>query len=224
MGYYVLRLNEKRLDRLLLDAIVDALADAGIEAQERLDRLRRDEHSLTLGDTNLLDYYYCSAANQLQELLWVTEGSYKSYLPCESQYYKAYSSESRFIFVGEEGCSVRLCLACRLPDSAAREAAISVELNAEPQVEILISREWSSWEIGLAGEAVRDGLNEVKVRWPIPEFASDEALERAVSNLYERKFPDFYPVFGEIHSFTASNGPEVSRSLSALQELSVEVA
>jgi hypothetical protein len=44
----------------------------------------------------------------------------------------------------------------------------------------------------------------------MPEFEIGKALEKARLKLIERKFPDFYPVFGEIHSFTASKGRPVS--------------
>lgn len=222
MRHYLLRLNEKRLDKLLLDAIVEALEEAGFAARERLDRLRREEHSLAIRETNLLDYYYVSAAQQPQELAWLTRITYKTYRPhFEPKYYKAFNSTSRFVFVGEAGCPASLCLTCRLPKPAPRETKITVELNGKPQAEIDVGREWTTWDVNIAGEAVSDGLNEVTVRWPIPEFQTDEALEKVVFNLFnlwEMKFPNFYPVFGEIHSFTAARGQEVSTSFAGVEQ------
>jgi hypothetical protein len=229
MRHYLLGLNEKRLDKVLLDAIVDALKEFGIDGRELLDRLRR-EHSVEFGETNLFDYYYCSSAHQPQELAWVMRINYKTYKPkFEPKYYRAFGSESKFIFVGTAGCPVRLCLTCRLPNTAPCDDRISVGLNGTSQAEMIISRQWSPWEINLAGEIVRDGLNEVVVRWPVPEFESGEALEKVVMNLFnfwELKFPTFFPVFGEIHSFTASGEPVISTSRSAVhQELAtVEVS
>jgi hypothetical protein len=72
-------------------------------------------------------------------------------------------------------------------------------------------------EIDLAGELMRDGLNEVTVHWPIPQVSSREELEKAIVNLCDGKFLDFYPIFGEIHSFMASNGQRVSTDVPALQ-------
>ncbi|MFL6282406.1 MAG: hypothetical protein ACJ74Q_04495 [Pyrinomonadaceae bacterium] len=206
MRQYLLRLNEKRLDRMLLGAVTDALAEAGIDARERLERMRREEHSVTQGEVNLLEYYYCSSAEQLQEITWLLSlSSYNEHRPNGAQYYKAYGPASRFYFVGEAGRPVRLSVACRLPQPAPAEASIFVELNARPQVEIVIGGDWSAWEVDVSGEVVRDGLNEVTVRWPMPELASAAALERAVLDLYDRIIPEFYPVFGEIHSFIASD-------------------
>lgn len=206
MRQYLLRLNEKRLDRMLLGAIVEALAEAGFDGRERLERMRREEHSVTRRQVNLLEYYYCSSADQLQELAWLLNlASYNEHRPNGPHYYRAYNRVSRFVFVGEAGRPVRLDLACRLPRPAPGPATIFVELNGRPQVEMVVSREWSAWEIGLAGEAVRDGLNEITLRWPVPEFASAEALEQSVLALYDRIIPEFYPVFGEIHCFTATD-------------------
>ena len=129
------------------------------------------------------------------------------------RYYRAYQPYSRFIFVGEVGRAVDLTLTCRLPKPAPREDQITIELNSEPQVEIPVSTDWSSWNITLPGESVCDGLNEILVRWPMPEFRSAEALSKVTLELCRRKFPDLYPVFGEIHSFKAADGKPPAISL-----------
>jgi len=228
MRHFLLNLNEKRLDKVLLAAIVDALEEFGFNGGEVLDRFRR-EHSVAFGETNLLEYYYCSSADQPQEVAWVMRINYKVYKPdFEPKYYRAFGTESKFIFVGTAGCPVRLSLTCRLPNNALGEAPISVGLNGTLQAEMMISRQWSSWEITLAGDIVREGLNEVTVRWPVPEFESGEALAKVVTNLFnfwELKFPNFFPVFGEIHSFTASGAPIISTTPAVQPELAtVEVS
>ncbi len=212
---YLFRNNDKRLDRMLLGAIVEVLEEAGVPAQERVDTVRREEHSVKDQPTNLLDYFYNSAAEQPQELEGLTWPNYR--LSYDVRYYRAYWPYSRFIFVGEAGCPVNLLLTCRLPKPAASEEKISIEFNGQPQVEMTISADWSSWDISLPGETVRDGLNEVMVRWPIPEFRSEEALGKVTMKLCYMKFPDFYPVFGEIHTFTACNGQPVSTTFPLAQ-------
>lgn len=203
---YLFRFNDKRLDKLLLGAMADALEEVGVEAQKRLEQLRRDEHSVKRGEIDLLSYYYHSAAQQPQELEAL---NWPSHRPAyDIRYFRAYWPESRFVFVGEAGCAVNLCLTCRLPKPGTGERKITIALNSEPLVEMIINTEWSTWDITLPGEAVLDGLNELAVRWPMPEFQSAEALRKVTMRLCQLKFPDFFPVFGEIHSFTASNGEE----------------
>jgi hypothetical protein len=204
---YLFRSNDKRLDNILLGAMVDVLEEAGIPARERLERRRREEHSVRLGQINLLEYYYYTSSEQPQEVEALGWPNYR--LPRDIGYFTAFWPESRFVFVGEAGYVVNLCLTCRLPKPAPRETSITVKLNGIPQVEIIIGTEWTTWDISLPGEAVRDGVNEVVVRWPMPEFHCAEALSKVTASFCEMQFPDFFPIFGEIHSFTASSGSEV---------------
>lgn len=218
---YLLPNNDKRLDKLLLHAIVDTLAEVGIEAHERLEQLRRDEHSVRFRDIDLLEYYYCSSGGQAQELEGLLWPTYR--IGFDRHYYRAYGPHSRFVFVGEAGYAVGLCLTCRLPPTASQERKISIELNGKYEVEFDIDSQWGTWEIAVPGPDVVDGLNEVVVRWPIPEFRSEEALRQATTALCQRRFPEFYPYFGEIHSFTASSGQKVPAELPVGEEVMAEV-
>lgn len=222
--HYLFSNNDVRLDRLLLGAIVEVLEEAGVPAQDRLDRIRREENSVKDQEIDLLDYYFYSAAQQPQELEGIAWPSGR--FTYDVRYYRAYGPYSRFIFVGEAGCPVDLALTCRLPKPAPREGKITIDCNGEPQVEINVSTDWTSWDISLPGEAVRDGLNEILVHWPMPEFRSEEALSKVTLQLCYRKFPDLYPVFGEIHSFKAANGQPVATTLPIVQTESslIEVA
>ncbi|HSE18771.1 MAG TPA: hypothetical protein VLB46_17065 [Pyrinomonadaceae bacterium] len=217
--HYLFRSNGKLLDRVLLGAMVEALAEKNIDAGALLDGLRLEEHSVTRGPVDLIDHYYCSSATQPQEATWMLElGDEKKY----PQFYKAYDTESRFIFVGEAGCPIQLSLACRLPRPAHQEDTISLEVNGRFQGQMVSGRNWTTWDIAVDGDAVRNGLNEVIVRWPIPEFEGDAALERVVLNICEKSFPDFYPIFGEIHSFTACDARSVEkRNIVAEPELAM---
>jgi hypothetical protein len=214
---YLLRQHDKRLDTVLLKAIVDALEEIGIEARERLERLRRDEHSVRLRDIDLLDPFYCSAAGQPQEfegLTWST-----SHTGFCHRYYRAFWPHSRFVFVGETDYAVNLCLTCRLPRPTSQDRKISIELNGKHEIEFDLNAQWSTWELTVPGEDVVEGLNEVLVRWPIPEFRGDEDLGKITSDLCEHRFPQFYPIFGEIHSFTASSAAQVAETPDALVEV-----
>lgn len=219
---YLFPNNDKRLDKLLLTAIVDALEEAGIPAQERLERLYREEHSATASEINLLSPYYYMSAGQPHEyeaLMWpVARVDY------DPRYYRAYWPDSNFIFIGEAGHPLNLSLTCRLPKLSLDEGKISVECNGKPQVEITISKEWSSWDISVPAGVVRDGVNEIGVHWPIPDFRTDEALTEVTTKLCQNKYPEYYPIFGEMHSFTASSVAQVAESPHELVEVAVSQA
>src|SRR5215217_3970848 len=102
--------------------------------------------------------------------------------------------------------TVQLCLTCRLPES---RGSILIEVNGKPLAEIAAGRDWTTWDLTIDAETVRDGINEITVSWPIVEFDYEQALKDAAMKMYEGKFPHFYPVFSEIHSFIAVDGKKV---------------
>lgn len=197
---YVFYGRPQQLDKTLLDALLGALKSHGVDGSEEVARIRREEHSIAVRPTNLLDYYYCASSAQPQETLWGTPvfSAYK-----RSNYYRAYGRESRFFFVGEAGSPVHLCLTCRLPDAS--EETVTVEMNGSFQVEIAATNKWSTWNIVVPESVAISGLNTVIVRWPTPRFSLDEAVKTVTEDI-PHGLPEFYCGFGEIHSFTASNG------------------
>ena len=205
--FYTIQYSKQLLDEVFLDAVEIALKKLGMDGRERLERLQRKEHSVAHKDNNLLDYYYCSASRQPRELMWAFAMQGMSpLLRMRSDYYKAYGPESRFVFVGEADCPAALRLTCRLPKRGPAEGAIAIEVNGNCLGEIAIDRSWGTWHITVGEELVRDGLNEVTIRWPLPGFPDEDALQAMFDHLADEGiYPDFYPVFGEIHLFVASD-------------------
>jgi hypothetical protein len=186
--------------------MVGALASAGIEMEEKVDRLRQDEHSVTHRDIDLLDYYYCASARQPQELTWKLPSFTGPVSNVYRDYYRAYNIESRFVFVGNAGCDVLLRLTCRLPGTEDSEDKIFVEINGKRLAEEKVGAKWETREMVIGGEMVQDGLNAVIIHWPLPQLLGENAIEEAADSLVNGNLPEFFPVFGEIHSLVASAG------------------
>jgi hypothetical protein len=219
LQHYLLRYNNQQLDQHLLDGVVLALKKLGIDAAERLEQLRREEHSVAVRDTNLLDYYYCSAGLQPQEVTWALPRHDVFVKGRQRHYYKAYSPESRFVFVGEAGLPLSLSLTCRIRNLEDSDGTIAVELNGRERREIAeVSRDWQTWEISVGGEVTRDGLNEVVVYWPVPSFPGLRGLHAGVDSLIEKTFPEFFCEFGDIHTFTVSDGRKAKTTAPAAAE------
>lgn len=200
---YLLRHSHKQLDKVLLDAVIESLKKLGIDASQHLNNLRKQDHSVGNRDIDLLDPYYCVTTRQPQELRWVT--TYQIRPEIDSDFYRAYWLESRFVFIGEAGCPVRLRLVCRLPGPGQSEETVSVAVNGRPLSEASVGRNWETWEVSVAGDVTQDGVNEVLVRWPIPEFPGDAALTHVAADLLNGIHPTLFPIFGEIHSFVATD-------------------
>jgi hypothetical protein len=202
LRHYLLHYNRQQLDRVLLDGIIAALKTVGVNAQEKLDQQRREEHSFMSGDVNLLDDYYCASSLLPQEAIGLVmrrEGTIVSADSQDNHYYKSYWRESRFVFVGERGCPAQLQFSCRLPHL--KEGVVRVEVNGNCEALLVCGRQWSNWEIGISGQQMREGLNEVAVHWPMPEFPGIGAFETTVADMADQLFPEFLCLFGEIESF-----------------------
>jgi hypothetical protein len=204
--HYLFHQHAEQLDKLLTDAISDTLRAKGMDDRTRSIQIRRAERSANVKTTNLLDFYHSSAAAQPQENLWVMPGftAHK-----QQDYYKAYWRESRFFFIGDILCPVSLTLTCRLPNLSAGVAEIS--LNGEIQCEIAVTDEWSTWEINLNENIVLDGINEVKIYWPMPQFNTAQALVEAGNDMLRGWLPELYCSFGDVHTLTAARGALTSQ-------------
>ena len=198
--HYLSHSVKKLLDKVLLDALADSLREVGLSAGKMINWLRREEHSLMSGSTNLLDHYYLWSGGQAQEVMWGLSEDEEG-----SQYYKAYNLESKFVFVGEKGCTASLRITCRLPNAGAPAKNISFLINGVFIGEATIGKKWETWDILATGDIVLDGLNGIAVVWPAPEFPGKQAMETVADDILKGKLPESYYVFGEIHSFVAIN-------------------
>jgi len=204
--FYTIQYSKQLLDEVFLNAVERATEKLGVD-RKHLERMQQQEHSVVRKANNLLDYYYCSAARQPRELMWAFAVQGMSpLLKMRSDYYKAYGLTSRFVFVGEPDCPVDLRLTCRLPQGSRAADDIAIEVNGTRFGELSINRHWETWQISVGEELVRDGLNEVVIHWPLPEFPDQQTLDAMFDHLVDEGiYPDFYPVFGEIHTFVASD-------------------
>lgn len=192
--------NAQVLDRVLLDAMVASLKSLGIDAQNELNDLRRREIGVSgRRGIDLLDTYYYAALPTQREALW-------RLTPGRNDYYKAYDTRSDFVFIGTASRPIHLRITSRLPSPAPPDASVGIEVNGVRVVETSGSETWATWDVTVPGDCIRDGVNEVSIVWPLPQFMSDAALDQAVRDLDADRFPELYPVFGEIHCFHASDG------------------
>lgn len=198
--HYLFHVNQQQLDRILLDSITASLKTVGIHISDQIQQLRYQEFLAANGKTDLLEFYYFSSVAQLLDSMWT--------LPIARQltatdYYRAYWRESKFLFVAKSGHELTLTLTCRLPYRAVERGVATLNINGEGQQSLMVSGDWETWDFTIPGEFLKDGVNEVDIHWPMPEFHEKKNLEVAAGQLLDGTPPDLYCIFGEIHSFTA---------------------
>jgi len=201
---YLLRKNHQQLDLVLLQAIVASFQEVGIDLNDRLARLRLEEHSAAAEGRNLLDYYYCSGGGQPQEVMWVMPGHVEAKRSKQTDYYRAYWPQSKFKFIGESTVPLLLSMTLRVPNSSGESA--SVEVNGIRACVIPVSSRWETWDITIPPGMVRNGINDVTIAWPASIQNNEfEIFVESLNELPEGSLPEFFPVFGEIHSFNVSS-------------------
>jgi hypothetical protein len=171
---------QRLADVELVGAITEVLAEPPVErpraSDRRLDLLSPRHHARTFRE----------------------RGAYS--LGPECAFYRALDLSSSFFFRGGEA-PLRARITCRLPGAGA-PAEVGISLNEVLVRRIQVGESWSTFELTLPQAALRAGVNELRLAWPLlpPRWA--ELLERAARRLERGVYPDVLPSYGEVHTFT----------------------
>jgi hypothetical protein len=111
-------------------------------------------------------------------------------------------------------------LTCRLPDEKAK-GVITLEVNGSSGLPVAVSGEWQSWEFTVPSDLLKDGLNEIRIHWPMPQFDQQKGMADAADQLMENVLPELNCIFGEIHSFVALQTPEAIESTPESQSIHI---
>lgn len=188
------RVMDKLADFLLIEAVVDVLETAGIEARERVEAILRHDHGRPSQATDLLEDRY--RARTFRER--------KGYsLGLERAYYQALDLCSPFYLILAEACPARFKLACRLPGASEANGEVAVNVNGVRIQLLQAGSAWQTFEFAVPQEVTRAGVNGVELEWPLRAPAWERELERGARSLERGVYPDVLPVFGEVHAFTA---------------------
>lgn len=187
------RVIDRLADVELTAAMARALAAAGLAPERRraagprLDLLAARHHARTFRDRNA----YSLAPGRA--------------------YYRALDLVSSFVFPRPADGPLAARLTCRLPGADdGGEAEVGVSLNGRSVGRLAVGRTWRTFALGLPAEALRDGVNELCLTWPLLAPRSAELLERGARRLERGVYPDVLPAWGEIHALTLDAGGAAS--------------
>ncbi len=206
--------NIQQLDVVLLTSMACALEKAAQPAYAALRQHWVANHDASEHTADLLDYYYLSSAGQPQELFWARRDIWKTSpaAPAErslrefatADYYRAYGIESMFVFVAGGQRSVQFDLTCRILDTEGPTETIKVFVNEKPIADLPSERAWRKHTMQAQSCALREGLNHLRIRWPLRNADQRAKLVAAADSLMHQPVQPLFQVFGEIHSLTAS--------------------
>ena len=183
-----LRLTLKGLRLTLMDAMISALQEAGVDAAERLEAVRCEQHGIIRRDIDLLDRAY-----------WAD--SYARLRP-----ERAYTGQSHFAFVSEEPTCVELALTYRTVPGASADgrATVEVQVNGTTVGALPPAGRWATERMCVPRAVIRRGVNRIVIGWPIPPDLGRETVKEFARELELGDMTDPFPLLGEIHRFTAS--------------------
>lgn len=183
---------EKLADFDLLEAIVDAVEQAGTPARARIDEILRAEHGQA-ERVNLLDPRYCAR----------TFGERNGYgLGQARGYFRALDRVSQFVLVRDEVESTVLRLTCRVP---AGDGEVGLRINGSAVAVMTGTRHWRTHVIELRSDLLHPGTNRVEIVWPLLA-PSEELIEEDARRIERGEYPDVLPAFGDVHAFLALRG------------------
>jgi hypothetical protein len=186
---------------LEIQALKDAIAESIPEAGERIDRLLRDEHAVEIQEVNLLSAPYCDIPFEHLGFEW-WEGAI---------YLRAYEPQSLFHLICDRPDPIQLKLTCRLRCQPMGDETVSVVVNGCLIDSSKVSTRWTQHTCTIPAENLRGGVNSLVLAWPEPQESLEERVEKITMELERseplnrwNRLPDIYPVYGEVHAFSAA--------------------
>jgi len=185
---------QRIMDIPLVDAMADALKTKGIDIKDRINTLRTTEHGIQNGKVNLLESYY-----HLNSYIYTSIFS--------EGIYRAYGAESCFYLLAENSTEVELRLTCRTPLSTADEARISINVNDSHTDQLTVLKKWKTHLLHIPADSIHKGINKIRIQWPTNMDINEKSWTGNgffKGKKIEQLKRTVYPVYGEIHQFTAA--------------------
>jgi hypothetical protein len=185
--------DRKPMDLDLVDCMAEVLKDRGRDIGDKIKNLRQKEHGIGKEETDLLAFYYHTFSN------------YKLF-GSDNGHFKALDNASLFVLISDGEAPITLKLVCRTrarPDSPA-----CIIVNGREISQFDTDKMWKTHLIEIPVNALVKGVNQLFVLWPSPELVCRKPAGNSfagIKNGFPAKlYEELYPIFGEIHQFTAS--------------------
>lgn len=206
--------HQKTMELDLVDAMVNAMKNAGIQMEAVVRDLRVKEHGVQLHKIDLLKPCYHAT-------------SYDEYQGTQTAFYQSRDNRSRFFLAAAEHTPVTLQLTLRIRPANYKSREVRVLAGNGFSAGFEASEAWKDYTVAIPAEYISNGINYIDICWPsgmeVKSNGTDAGSKLGDSS---RSLLDasFY-VFGEIIIFNAvadvTKEPAPSESRSAVRETSL---
>ncbi len=172
----------------LIDAIGRSMAEKCPGMMGTIAALRM-EQAITCQPADLLDGYH-------------EESSYADFtLPSDTAIHRSYKLSSQFTFVVRKPHDIIIVMAYRTPCCDSPTDTAEIALNDCVVRVAASSTRWQTERIEVSKDAIRPGLNTMRVQWPLPAVSWKERANHMCQEIdrdFTRATKSLWPVFGEI--------------------------
>ena len=179
----------KNMELELVDAMTTVLQANGVNIKEYLTNLRIEEHGIKNGTVDLLQPYYHAT-------------SYDEYQGTKTAFLQARDVSSEFFVVAESSNKAQLKISLRTPGMESgmiQSATISINDTVIRVVDV--ANNWNTYELDIPNNNLKDGVNVIKVLWPVVEnYYQAQPNDNGSLSILDAA----YRVFGEVCNMTVT--------------------
>jgi|GEM_PF-763873 len=180
--------GQKLLDIELVDLIVQSLNSIQVPIGDSIQKIRMEDHKVSLQKTDLLASFY-------------TDTYYSDAMPGSAPaYFRSRHASSSFSFIAQKE-DLSFELVYRTPAASPGGKKLSIAINDRPIPEATFpsAAAWSKVVFVIEAAWLQEGVNQLLIKWPVPDTPAQEAVLASTPGFFDALFP----VNGEISSFTA---------------------
>ncbi|MFT7032007.1 MAG: hypothetical protein ACJA2S_000503 [Cyclobacteriaceae bacterium] len=178
--------NKKIMDVALVKVMVDLLKEEGVDIEEAVESIRKNNHDITGKSIDLLKSYY-------------SKSSYDEALNGGNSFYRTCNLVSEFTFISYANSKLVLELVYRTPGREIEGDEIEVMCNSTQVGRLNQSETWKKVTLEVDNKYVENGINNLKIYWPFRtpiKYTSFKGERVDISSIANK----IYKVYGEIHS------------------------
>lgn len=188
------------VDALTIASICSTLEHNGCDIEKLLGDYLYPYIQLLKDGVDLTEPAYVEWINSHVKMSMDSENGTRRRLP----YYKSWWPSSFFSLVadGEDGLLVELT--CRLPlkEPVLNQGNVRVTINGQEVMALDVGTVWCKHQFKIPSRMVKRGFNRISIKWPVIEQNEDFKRTELCKNYWKGLKVDFFPVLGEVHSFT----------------------
>jgi hypothetical protein len=179
--------NEKLMDVVLVDAIVECFENEQQSIKKEINSIRQHEHSAYRQKINLLESFYSMSY-------------YNFRYSKTSPFFEEIETNSTFYLISKENRSLELSLVYKVPGATSHYEDVTLHINGFEVANFPSVLNFTKIILSISGKYIKDGVNILNINWPVHE----KRMQLEYDSIDDSVIANFInPCVGQIHEFYA---------------------